>query len=501
MPQKKNRAIDVFFSAVLPDRRVPDGYTTLKYSTLLILFLYFLSYLIIPFSNGDPAYYTILGRGIIQHHLFPYNYAFDHKPLGVNLFYGLWDWLIPFYSGKFAVLALVLSAAVVCLCRTFGDFSRATAFMLLTVGGAIFNVLSGNSEIVLVTGETLCLTLMFKGIQNNRNSLFFLAGIVAAFTVNINYLSVVCLVAPAALLLFSPGWFRLSRCFLAVAGGLSGLLALFSPYLLAGHGALQTYFSMQHEFLHRYSGSLHERLLCLLWMTFYVLLLSPVLIAWCRRFPLSDQMQNNRKNLILPLWFFSSLPATMLSGHPFEHYFQLCFAPAAIMWAILLRQGVIFSRYALMPFFVVALFFVINNARTNFKTYIHCNRVDYAAISREVGQNKVLSLRAYHSVFYLSNLWPFDIYLFSDHTDIMYGAHAEQHFMEDLQKRPPYVVMRYNACGLHEVEPQVCEWVQQHYKLIYAVNVQQSKPNKFSVALYKLAQPVQVPATPNIVEH
>ncbi|WP_338332428.1 hypothetical protein [Acetobacter sp. LMG 32666] len=490
MPQKKNRT-DAVLSALLPDCRVPTGYTVLKYTLLLAVFIYILSYLLIPFANEDPAYYTVLGRGMLRYHLLPYAYAFDHKPLGVDLFYGLWDQITPFYRGKFTLLAFVLSGVIVCVCRAFGAFSRWTAFILLIVGGAIFDILSGNSELVLLTGEALCLTLMLKGLEKNQNSLFFLAGCVAAFVVNVNYLAALCLLAPASVLLFSPGWFRLSRCGLTLLGGITGLVVLFSPYVMAGHGALQSYFSMQQNFLHHYSGSWHERLRCLFWNTVDAVLLSPILLAWCRRFSPMDWTIENRKNLLLPLWFLSSLPATILSGHPFDHYFLLCFVPAAIMWAILLRQNVTLTGYTLIPFFVFVAFFMVQNTHKNINTLRFSNRVNYAALHKEIGLKKVLNIRTHESVFYMSDLNPFDPYLFYTHIDIMYGQQAWQHYLQDLEQNAPYVVMPYDACTRHQVEAPVCQWIQAHYQLIYAVNVRPSRPNKFSLSIYKLIQPAQ----------
>ncbi|WP_052427179.1 glycosyltransferase family 39 protein [Acetobacter tropicalis] len=486
MPQEKNNIHTPYIKWEFLFFHKKNSDFTLKYIITPAIFIYVLSYALVPFSNGDPAFYSIVGRGLVRDHILPYHYAFDHKPLGNYIFYGIWDCLIPFYSGKFTLLAITLSAIFVGLCRIFGNFSQWTAFILLTIGGSIFDVMSGNSELVVVTGEALCLSLMLRGIQKNRNSLFFLAGIVASFIINVNYLAAVCLLGPVAFLLLSPGWFRISRSFSVVIGGLVGLGLLFSPYLMPENGSLYAYFSMQHEFLRHYSGTTRERIRCLLLVGFYVFLMWPVLAAWYRRFPMLGWTQTSRKNFVLPLWFLSSIPATLLSGHPFDHYFQLCFAPAVIMWAILLKQDVVFTRYAFIPFFMVASFSITHNTLNNFKDRFYHSQVDYAAISKEVGQRKVLNIRAYQTVFYLSDLKPFDIYLFRDHIDVLYGRNAGLHYMDDLQRQPPYVVMSYDACERHEVEMPVCQWVQTHYQLIYSVNVRRSKPNKLSLSLYKL---------------
>ncbi|GAN67649.1 hypothetical protein AA0473_0816 [Acetobacter orleanensis NRIC 0473] len=478
----------------------PGLITGLKYFLLGVVVLYVLSYCIIPFSDGDPACYVLLGRGLFRDYVLPYSYAFDHKPLGVYLFYGLWDRLTPIAVGKFTLLALLLSAVFVSIGRVFGSFSRRLAFVILIICGAIFDLLSGNTELVLVVSEALILALMLKGTETGKIVPFFVAGLIAALVINVNYLAVVCLLGPVALLLFSPGWFRLSRCVVVVFGGIVGLVALFSPYLIVGHGALQAYFSMQRNFLHNYGGVLSDRLLNVFWMTFYLGLTLPILLAWLRRFPFHLADAESRKTMILPVWFASSFPATLLSGHPYQHYFILCFAPATLMLAILFRERAFPSRLALMPLWVSALFFMGTEIRRNVNISIYTSRVDYARIAREVGQARVLNIRAFHAVFYQSDLRPFDVYLFDNHIDILFRQDAWKRYMQDLEQRPAYVVTPYIGCERHEVEAPVCQWLHDHYTLIYTANVRhhnRNSPNKFSLSLYKLQglpeQPAVVP--------
>ncbi|KXV68905.1 hypothetical protein AD951_09210 [Acetobacter malorum] len=466
----------------------------LKYLLIGLVVVYVLSYCVIPFSDGDPAYYVLIGRGLLRDHILPYNYAFDHKPFGVYLFYGLWDRLAPFVPGKFTLLAVLLSGAFVTIGRMFGAFNRGLAFVILIVCGAIFDVLSGNTELVLAVSEALILALMLKGVETGKAGLFFLAGSLSALAVNVNYLAGVCLLGPVALLLLSPGWFRLSRCVMTFLGVVVGLVVLFSPYLIAGHGALQTYFSMQRSFLHQYSGALSDRLQCVFWMMFYLGLMLPILLGWIRRFPVNLADEASRRSMILPVWFASSFPATLLSGHPYQHYFILCFARATLMLVILFREGALPPRLALMPLWISSVFFMGTEVKRNVSVALYTSRVDYAQIARQVGHAKVLDIRTFHAVFYLSDLKPFDVYLFSDHIDIFFRQNAWKRYMQDLQQHPSYVVAPYMGCERHEVEAPVCQWLQDHYTLTYAVNVRhihKNRPNKFSLSLYKLRQPTE----------
>lgn len=461
----------------------------MKLVQLCSVALYVLSYCVVPFSDGDPAYYVIIGRGLLQDHVLPYRYAFDHKPFATYVFYGLWDKLAPFYPGKFTLLAVLLSGVFVAVGRVFGSFNRIVAFAILTVCGAIFDVLSGNTELVVVVGEALCLALMLKGIDSAKTGLFFLAGFIATLTVNVNYLAAVCFVGPVALLLFSPGWFRLSRCSMTIFGGVVGLSALFSPYFMVGHGALPLYFSMQRGFLSHYGATLSDRLLCMCWMTFYLALMLPILVGWFRHFPVQLSEVASRRTLILPVWFFSAFPATLLSGHPYQHYFTLCFAPAALMLAILLRENALPSRFALTPLCVTVVVCMGVEAQRNSNIALYTSRVDYGHIARLVGDARVLDIRTFHAVFYQSDLKPFDVYLFSDHIDILFRENAWKRYMEDLQQRPLYVVAPYEGCKRHVVEEPLCQQLQDHYTQIYAVNIphkHKNGPNKFSLSLYKI---------------
>lgn len=460
---------------------------------IFIFFLvYFISYATLPFSDGDTAYYVVLGRGILREHALPYSYAFDHKPLGVYLFYGLWDKLIPLTHGTFLCLACLLMAAFVTVCRHFCSFNRWVAWILLLACGAGFSVLDANTETVLVTGEALILSLLYRGTTKQKPVLFFLAGVVLSYVSNINYLSVVCLILPCGLILLSPGWFRAKNVALAFIGFCVGLCVLFSPYILEGHGALQTYFAMQREFLSHYSGSWKNRLESVIWSIFYTLMLSPILLAWMKAFHPGLKI-THRKELILPLWFVSSLPATILSGHPFNHYYFLCFAPACIMLTCLLQKTYIFPRYVLLPLGIFSIFEMGFHINQNIRESVYLSRVNYTLISEETGKNKVLNIRADHTVFYSSDLRPFDIYLFQDHVDIRFGKeNAWKRYMQDLFHRPVYVVMPYDGCARQSVEAPICQWLQTHYTRIYSVNtrhIHQQKYQRFSLDLYKLKSP------------
>ncbi|WP_237938634.1 hypothetical protein [Acetobacter senegalensis] len=463
-------------------------------SILLLALCYFASYSVLPFSNGDIAYYVIIGRGILRDHLLPYSYAFDHKPLAVYLVYAVWDQIIPLSYGKFELLACLLMGAFVWFCRAFGPFNKGLAWLILTVGGSVFGILDANTETVLVAGEALFLRLLYQGNTQGKLLQFFGAGLVFAGIVNVNYLSAVCLFLPSLFLFLASGWFRIRHILLAALGLVTGLALLFAPYFVVGHGALQAYFSMQSAFLHHYGASLKARMRSVLRCAIYTVLLFPVLQGWIRVFPLALKGED-RKTLVLLLWFLSSLPAVILSGHPFEHYFILCFAPAAIMAAILFEKKYVFPTYCFVPFTFFFVGGMIQDTRKNIDERLYYSRVDYAFLSKEIGTQKVLNIRGSHETFYLADLRPFDVYLFPTHIDILFGKeNAWKRYMQDLLRRPAYVITPYAGCARNLVEPVVCQWLATHYTRIYSLNTRHARPEKdqrFSLDLYKLTLPEQ----------
>lgn len=125
---------------------------------------YIFSYLILPFSTADTTFYALIGQGLLQDHMLPYQYVFDHKPFGVYVLYGVWDALTAQLPvGKFTVLALLSLAAFAAMARSIWRTRWLWVFAALVLLGAPFELLAGNTETLLITTELAVLGLARKG--------------------------------------------------------------------------------------------------------------------------------------------------------------------------------------------------------------------------------------------------------------------------------------------------------------------------------------------------
>ncbi len=454
---------------------------------------YIFSYLILPFSTADTTFYALIGRGMLQEHMLPYQYVFDHKPVGVYVLYGVWDALTaPLPVGKFTVLALLSLAAFAAMARSIWHTRWLWVFAALVLLGAPFELLAGNTETLLITTELAVIWLTRKGTfattqQTNRALLLMAAGATFGLTVNINYLEGICLFLPVCFLLLT-NTRPLFNVVLFALGTCGGLAVLFSPYLVQGHHALADYFTLQHTFLHSYSAKLSKRIKAVLLLAAYLAVFSPILIKWFGQKSILKTAPTPDTTL-LTLWFVSSVPAVLLSGHPFSHYSGLWFAPVSIMLVLLAQQKIHFSGWAFAPLATVVVLSGVDETHKNLKDYINFKQIDYTRVSDLVQQQKVLNIRTPHTHFYMAHLHSFDRYLFRDHIDIIYGKNAAQHYLQDLSQHPAFVMLPYQACTSGTIEQPVCAYIQQHYQQVYSVRIGKpgrKKPNRFSFELYKI---------------
>ncbi|WKC16439.1 hypothetical protein [Acetobacter pasteurianus] len=454
---------------------------------------YIFSYLILPFSTADTTFYALIGQGLLQDHMLPYQYVFDHKPFGVYVLYGVWDALTAQLPvGKFTVLALLSLAAFAAMARSIWRTRWLWVFAALVLLGAPFELLAGNTETLLITTELAVLGLARKGtlatIQPTTRILWLLAaGVTFGLTVNINYLEGICLFLPVCFLLLANIRPVLNISLFAI-GTCGGLAALFAPYFIQGHHALADYFTQQHQFLHAYSAKLSKRIKAVLLLAAYLAVFSPILIKWFGQKSILKTAPTPDTTL-LTLWFISSVPAALLSGHAFSHYSGLWFAPLSIMLVLLAQQKLLFPGWAVVPLAAVVGLSCVDEIHKNLKDYINFKQIDYTHLSDLVQQQKVLNIRTPHTHFYMAHLHSFDRYLFRDHIDIVYGKNAGKHYLQDLAQHPAFVMLPYQGCSTDKVEEPVCVYIQQHYQQAYSVLIGKAgkkKPNRFSFELYKL---------------
>lgn len=448
---------------------------------MILTVAYIGSFFLLPFSDWDTAFYPLIGKGIFQYHILPYGYVFDHKPFLVNIFYYLWCQIEPFMNGRFTILALVsMGFTAFMLSRFYKTRFWPMAFFLF-LGGTLGNYLSGNTEILQIPIILTVIILITKSIEEKNKSYFFISGLLTAVSVNINYLTG-CILAPLFLYTLFSGLCGISKFLIAIGGGLLGLVVIFMPFLVAGHGKLTAYFTMQSDFLHHYGAAPQERLHTLVFMGTKLAFLLPVIFFWFRN---KQVFCGDLRARMLTLWFLCSVAASNMSGHAYSHYALLFLIPAMTMCTILYQNGRLSSFPQIAPLCVYSAIVMAVAVNRNIIDMGHIERSNADLISRVVGNKKVLNIRSDQSLYYLANLETFDPFLFQDHIDIHFDKQATEHYMKDLQQKPPFVLMQYRACITIKNTNDICQFINNNYHLVYTA-YNPKAPLKVSTRSYEL---------------
>ena len=131
----------------------------------IVFIIYLISYIISPFTSNDTPFYTIIGRSILQDHVLPYKYIFDHKPFFSFVLYGVWDALMPIKTGMFTLLALCCAAGAATVASSIWKTNRFLVFFILITTGAAFKMLSGNTGVLQIFFQILVLYLLQKQLS------------------------------------------------------------------------------------------------------------------------------------------------------------------------------------------------------------------------------------------------------------------------------------------------------------------------------------------------
>ena len=143
---------------------------------------------------------------------------------------------------------------------------------------------------------------------------------------------------------------------------------------------------------------------------------------------------------------------------------------------------------------------MVNCTKDNITNFMRLRRINTQEISRIVGSDSVLNIRADQSIYYLSKIKTFDKYLFYSHVDVLFKQNAWQYYLTDLKKKPKFVITPYEACGYYEIEQPVCAWIDTHYHSVYSMSA--SKHHKdtsinLSYTLYQINDSDQGPTRAN----
>lgn len=432
----------------------------------VISFIYIFSFFLTPSADWDPMFYPLIGKGIFEYHILPYDYIFDHKPYLVYVFYYIWCRIEFILNGRFTILAF---SSMILICVLFNKFYKTRFFptvFYVFFGGVIGAYFSGNTEVIQTPIILFSIILLTKGIERKNYYYFLISGILAAIVVNVNYLSG-CILAPIFLYVMFSRMCTFYEFLTIIAGGVLSLTLIFLPFLIAGHGKLLAYFSMQHHFLEHYSANLGERLYTVQIVLAKISFLYPALLLW---FKDKAVFWDNMRGRIITLWFLFSVLAAIMSGHAYDHYSSLFIIPAMAMCAILQKNGRLPSFWLMTPLYIYSAIYMITTTIDNVNNIKSIKRENPLAVSQIVGKRKVLNIRSDNSLYYLANLETFDPFLFIDHIDVYFGTQADEHYMQDLRQKPDFVLMPYQSCtanDINHIEDNICAWIKDNYHMVY----------------------------------
>ncbi|MCQ8241570.1 hypothetical protein [Rhizosaccharibacter radicis] len=460
----------------------------------ILVAIYLNSYLRLPYADHDPTMYAIIGHAMVHDGVVPYRGVFDHKPVLLYGFYGLWSLPGRGWPGEFTVLALGCCVLIAAIGARFTRGAFAVALSMLVLGGARFAVLAGNAECVYLPLILGALILMALGRERERPVLLVGAFALAAVAVNTNYLAGPSLLIPSAIAVLAPGPRRrpdpsreraddgiagseparsrpppatavravATRAGAALAGLSIGLLVALVPFIWSSTAIWTDYLRPQLAYLRHYGAPGVVRLQATAMFALFGLVLSPVLLLWHRR-PVAV-LSRWRRSLLF-WWAISAWLACLASGHPFPHYFLLALAPVAIMASCLWRH---WSRrwlaIGLVPLLVLSAVGGWHDVVRNQRLGRALAQADFERLRSLAGDRPVLSIEASDVPFFMAGLQPLGHYIFPGHVRTVFGTGASAFYLSALARRPDAVLIPPGWCGSPDALPPVCERLQRDFR-------------------------------------
>lgn len=429
---------------------------------IAIAFSYYFGY---AFTNPDSVIYKIIADGIVKHGEFPYSFAFDHKPAFIFYSYAIFSLIYPFKVGFFAALSLVfylLTGSLISKLAS-GSFRHALSSSAAVVFFYFpFLDFSGNTEVVYNLYAMVSLCLLYRFRDNAR--LVVLSGVLAIFAVNTNYMAGVMLSLPTLFLLMRDGVTSTARSAVLYASGVAaGLAIVLLPIAIQG-SLINGYFHPQIHFLTSYNESSPGFKATLF---YYLPVLLSILIApVCASFGCLQWKVPARGWIAFIITTFSASIALILTGKEGMHYAAIYFAPVAMLAVAAGKNPVPVILACSIPFnFYYAknteyLFDLHNRIETSYTK----NKADeFAAMHQLVGNEKVMSVRASHVLFYLSDMIPFHPYIWNGHSKLVFGDKENEYFIKQLESSPKFVLTGNGYCEKADRMIDVCDMIRRDY--------------------------------------
>ncbi|MDU3817725.1 MAG: hypothetical protein E7G60_15320 [Pantoea sp.] len=419
------------------------------------------------FTNHDAVIYKIIADGIVKYGEFPYSYAFDHKPAFLYYIYAAFSLIYPHKLGFFTLISLCFYVATAIIVSKFcyGDYKR-TASIALGVIVFCFPFLdfSGNTEI-FYNFLSLASLLLLAG-KSSRMRVVFCAGVLSILAVNTNYMAGVMLSLPTLYLLCVDNLgITIRRCASYASGVAIGLLCVFSPIQLTV-GVTEGYLKPQIQFLSAYSegGFGYDDAMRFFMPVMLSSLLVPAGIFLFNR----SSLRINRATIAAVFCFISCVIDIAIARKPFMHYAALFVIPVCLFVVGMGKYAAPVIIAASIPFNIyyfnnTAYLFDLHNRLE--ASFTEKKKGEFAELHDIIGDNPVLSIRASHVPYYMSNLKPFDRYIWLTHAKQIMGNKEEAYVMDKLTHKPRFVMTGNDFCGTNNKMIEVCDFISSNYHL------------------------------------
>ena len=444
----------------------------------LLSLIYLWSYAIIPFHDHDSVIYAIRGELIfrgIPIELLP----FDHKPLGLNIIYGLFGYFIQYGHGQSLIVSLFFNALTVIISyllitslidKKIGKKRKVLIPLLvfLIIFQSPFIGLSGNSETLTNFFILTSLYFLLVGLKKKYMLQIFFSGLFLIFAMSMNLLAIPILSLPTLYLLFQASRNRNKNILAYLTGTGLGLLAL--TFLYLNMGDMHSYFRDLLNFYQIYGDRTQdERLRAFLYFFRSLIIFLPILIS---ALYLLNKTPKLESNLILTLiiWTISAFLACLISGNDLVHYFSFLVAPLIVL------SGILFINFDLEKkaiVFFVPLFYCMtymsveiydNQRKLNI---FEITSPEIQKISQFVPDDeKLLSIRIGHVPFFLAGINPNQKYLFPQNANFFEDSNEDIYWTKSL-KDYNYAITPKNICESEDL-PSTCNALYSNYRKVYA---------------------------------
>lgn len=418
------------------------------------------------FTNHDSVIYKIIADGIIKYGQMPYSYAFDHKPAFLYYVYAAFSLTYPFKIGFFAAISLffyfITASLTSYYCyrnlRNVAGITLAIIFFCFP-----FVDFSGNTEIIYSSLSIASLLILMKSKSKGRLAV---AGSLAIFAVNTNYMAGIALSLPTVFLLIDNGIASTAkRALWYTAGVVAGLIIVFIPLQLTV-GVMDGYLIPQISFLSAYGsgGISYQETFFFFLPVMASVLLCPILYAIVKKGAISSR----RDVIASALCFAACMLSIMLARKPFMHYSAIFIIPCCLFAVAAGKNAFAIIALSALPFNIYykdlthSLFDLHKRLEAS---YTKKKEAEFIELHSLVGNSKVFSFRASHVLFYLSDMKPYDKYIWLTHRKQIMGDEEPAYVLDKLKDNPEFVMTGNSFCKNPGNMKEACNYVESNYTL------------------------------------